>query len=151
METTLKPKLKPSQMRMIHVLKAQNGFSNDKLHDLVNDWVGVASLRDLTPSQAYEVTQKLEACRNVSKIKTPLEIVTKKFKSKYILKPGGLTESQYGCIKGKQRDLGWTDSHLEGFINHTLKSKIVVEDLKVKQASAVISGLTEMEKQNSKK
>ncbi len=138
-------KITPPLMRKIHVLKSQNKFSDDELHDFVFDWTQRKSLKDLTVSEAITVCKNLEASLGTPTVKSTMQLMpasTNVWKQK----PGGISLPQFKCIKGKQSALKITDDGLDKFIMHTVKIYKDITDLTSREASSVINGLVQLEK-----
>lgn len=133
------------QTKKIHVLKNQNKLDDDTYRQRLEDWTGETSSKNLSYSQAITVIESLEAMLKTKTINMTMHLVHDKSKTNFVQKPGGITLAQFGCIKGKAKGLKYTDAQLDGFIKHTIGESIAVEDLKMKQASNVISGLIRRE------
>jgi len=143
----LNRKIERWQIIRIHILKKELDLDDDTYRERLEDWTGETSSKDISFSQAVTVIESMEAMQKTSKINITMQLVEKvtNRKSAWVQKPGGLSEAQYGCIMGKSTKLGFTESQLAGFIEHTIKSKVDVLDLKIKQASHVINGLVQKE------
>lgn len=135
----------PPLMRKIHVLKSQNKFSDDELHDLVFAWTEKKSLRDLSVSQAITVCDNLQASLNTPTVKNTMQLMPAPA-NEWKQKPGGISLPQFKCIKGKQSALKITDDGLDKFIMHTVKIYKDITDLTSREASSVINGLVQLEK-----
>lgn len=123
------------QRGMIFGLAKDLNIDNDALHDYMFVWAKVSSLKADSCSKAsaniiIECLQKMSG--------------TAKEENKP-RKPGDATPKQLAAISSIAADKGWNASQLSGFIKHTV-GKTDPEDLKMNEASQVITGLKKLSK-----
>lgn len=126
----VKTQISHDQRKKIFALAKDNGITNDQLHDYMVAWSGTSSLAqdNCTSAQANKIIEALQ------KMQDPSGKVTRQRKA------GDATEKQVNAIKMIAHDMGWNDAQLNGFIKHTV-AKQSIEDLKVSEATQVITGL----------
>ena len=113
----------------IYALVRANKKDDGWLHEMLEEWVGKSSLKDLTPDEYNTVIKALEAAKS--------------------LRPynyGDHTEKQEKLILFYKRKLRMTPKELNAFILRTTGDKSNIDDLKIAEASAVINGLMKLKK-----
>ena len=122
------------QRKKIFALSRQAHLNNEELHYYMNEWANVSSLSEgsCSNSQAHKIIENLQSIVNIRK--TPPIPFT----------GGGVTVKQINALNILQKILKWYDvKRINGFIGHTV-GKTCIEDLTVKEASQVITGLRNM-------
>lgn len=102
------------------------GEDNEFLHDMLPEWTGKSSLKELTADEINTV------CKNLM--------------SKAAVAPKGVnyrTQKQYGKIMALAGRIGYDTARLNGFIQKTT-GKQNVNRLSVPDAGAVITGLSKI-------
>ena len=129
------PEISHEQRKKIFALSRQAGMSSEDLHSHMEEWTGVNSLSKgfCNIQQANKIIFALQKIVNAP---TQSYIPTRKRK-------GTLTDKQFNAIRAIKRSLGWNDARVSGFAKHTVDNSDI-EDLSVKEASKLITGLKRM-------
>lgn len=124
----IKTYINHEQRKKIFALARQAGINNDALHQHVKEWTGESSLGSSMPAKAAHTV--IECLHKILGIKP---VKQNKFAS--------MSEAQRKHIDFLCSKLHWNDKRLNGFIRHTLRSNVEFKDLKIRDASVVITGL----------
>ncbi len=121
------------QRKKIYALAKSAGLSNEQLHEYILDWAGTNSLSSSCESfQADKIIQALE--KIVSPYLIPFRPAKQGDEASY---------QQLTRLAELQKELGWSDARITGFIKHTAKVNTIGE-LSVAGATKVITGLKKM-------
>lgn len=155
----LKSNISNDQRRKIYALAKDAKLSNEKLHEFMPDWSGAVSLafNKCTSAQANKIIEALQKITD----KKPLsfgEGCPKGGVGHAAGRPGSATEKQLNAINKIAECLGWNHARLNGFITHTIGREIIShfeggkgdDNLTAREATAVITGLKQMEKSKTK-
>lgn len=112
------------QKSKIFATLRSTGKDSEWLHDMLPEWTGKSSVRQLTSPEADTVIKNLT-------LSAAAPSVNFRFR----------TQKQFGKIMVLKGKLTFNSDHLNKFIFHTTGSKHNINELSVSEASAVINGL----------